>query len=260
MNYSVSPDLEKPSAPKKKNWFIPIIIACIIGIWSALAGLFFFAVVWVLRLDPGADASFTISNNDKKTAKRVYTWLFWSPIITVPVFIGAASSLSYSTTINEKVLAALIPLFMHVFLMLGLTSKSAFVYRHTQQGILLIALRAGMASLVAVNVENHIDYALVLFFFGNGALWLIGSIVGWNQIFKSECWFMKQKGEKTTISPQGIPSLPVQKHLEQSQESIHRYKADEAKQHALAAFRSGDRDAKAQAVKLLKTLDEVEKF
>jgi hypothetical protein len=260
MNNSVPLEPERPSAPKRKNWFVLIIIACIIGLWSAVAGLFFLAVVLVLRLNPGADVSFTTSNTDKKTAKRVYTWLFWSPIITVPVFIGAASSLAYSSSINEKVLAALIPLFIHVFLLLGLTSKSAFVYRHTQQGLLLMAVRAGVASLVAVNVESHIDYAVMLFFFGNGALWLIGSIVGWNQIFKGECWFMKQKGEKAIISPQGIPNLPVQKHLEQSRDSINRYKADEAKQHALAAFRSGDRDAKAQAVKLLRTLDEVEKF
>src|SRR5260221_744139 len=107
MNNSVSLGPKKPTSPKKKNWLIPIIIACLIGIWSALAGLFFIAVVWLLRLNPGADASITLSDNEKKIARRIYTWLFLSPIITVPIFIGTVSNVSYSATTNERVLSAL---------------------------------------------------------------------------------------------------------------------------------------------------------
>jgi hypothetical protein len=259
MNNSVSLGPEKQSAPKRKNWLIPIVIACLIAIWSALAGLFFLAVVWVLRLDPGADASFTLSKDNKKTAQRVYTWLFFSSMITVPIFIGIAANTYSASTTNEQVLSALAPLFVHAFLLLGLTSKSVFVYRHTQQGILLIALRAGMASLVATNLQNHSEYSVMMFLLGNGALWLFGSLIGWSQISRGECWFMQRKGE-TPITSDAIQNLPAQKHIEQSQTFIHQYKSDEAKKHALAAFRSGDREVKAQAVKLLNTLDEVEKF
>ena len=257
MNYSVSPDLEKPSAPKKKNWFIPIIIACIIGIWSALAGLFFFAVVWVLRLDPGADASFTISNNDKKTAKRVYTWLFWSPIFTVLIFIGTTYNLSSTSTVNDRVLAALVPLILHLPLLLGLTSKSRFVYRHTQQGILLIALRAGMASLVAVTLENYSDYAFLLFFFGNGLLWLFGGLISWSQISNNKCWFMERKGEKIILSGS---SAPKSKELAETLKSSDTKGTHPDREQALRAFRTGTLEMKKNAVAVLVELGEVEKF
>src|SRR5712691_3735568 len=101
MNNPVSLESEKTNKPKKKNWVLPIIIACLIGIWSALAGLFFLAVVWVLRLDPGSDTSYVTSNQDRKTARRVYTWLFWSSIITVPIFIGIAANTYSTSTTNE---------------------------------------------------------------------------------------------------------------------------------------------------------------
>ena len=126
----------KSTKPKRMGWILYIGIAFFIAIWTALGALFFLAVVWVLRRNPSSAMSFTLGKNDKKTAQRVYTWLFFSSFITVPIFIGAVVNASYNATINERVLAALIPLIMHAPLLLGLTSKSAFVYRHTQQGLL----------------------------------------------------------------------------------------------------------------------------
>ena len=174
----------------------------------------------------------------------------------MPIFLISAANTYSDSTNNEHVLTALVPLIFHLPLLLGLTSKSAFVYRHTQQGILLIALRAGMASL-AVSMGRYPDDGIGLFLLGNGALWLFGSLVGWNQITNGKCWFMDRKGETTIMT---VENLPAQKHIEQSQASIQRYKSDEAKQHALAAFRSGDRETQKQAVQLLETLGEVEKF
>ena len=43
-------------------------------------------------------------------------------------------------------------------------------------------------------------------------------------------------------------------------EFLKRYNAAEAKKHALAAFRGGDREIRFQAVKLLSALHEVEEF
>ena len=49
-------------------------------------------------------------------------------------------------------------------------------------------------------------------------------------------------------------------HLERTRESMERHNAAEAKKHALAAFRSGNREIRLQAVKVLSALREVEEF
>ena len=259
---SLANELQKTQRRNWQIWILYFVIALIIAYWTIWGALFFLAVVWVLRTNPGSDASLTISDNEKKTARRVYTWLFFSPLLTIPLLITLLLNSSYESTppLNQIFLTVLTSSFLHAFLLIGLTSKSVFVYRHTQQGILLISLRAGMASLAVVNLDSHFDNALTLFFLGNGLLWLFGSIIGWNQISNGKCWFMDRKGETPIISSNGIPNLPAQKHIEQSQTFIHTYKPDEAKKHVLAAFRNGDREIKSQAVKLLRTLDEVEKF
>jgi len=255
-------DLPKP---RRMSWLIYFGIAFIIAIWTALGALFFLAFVWVLRMNPNSDISFTLGRNDPKTARRVYTWLFLSPFITVPIFLSAAANTySYSTN-NERVLAALVPLIFHIPLLLGLTSKSVFVYRHTQQGILLIALRAGMASLAALNVEDHIDYALVLFFLGNGSLWLISSIVGWSQISNSKCWFMDTKGEKVLLPGAVIQSAQpnatvTDQNLNDMLKSLDAPGVTTARQKAIHAFRSGTPELKKRAVAVLAQLGEVEKF
>jgi len=254
----------KSAKPKRMGWLLYFGIAFIIAIWTALGALFFLAVVWVLRLNPGSDVSFVLGKNDKKTAQRVYTWLFFSSFITVPIFIGAAANASYNSTINERVLAALMPLIIHAPLLLGLTSKSAFVYRHTQQGILLIALRAGMASLAAINVEDHIENTLLLFVFGNGALWLIGSIVGWSQVSSGKCWFMERKGE-TLLSPEATQLEKASgslndKELENMLKSLDAQGMNTARQKAMHAFQTGTPEIKKRAIAVLSQLGEVEKF
>jgi hypothetical protein len=254
-----------PSAkPKRMGWLLYFGIAFLIAFWSALGALFFLAVVWVLRLKPGTTATFTLSKDDQKTARRVYTWLFLSPFITVPIFLGMTINLSYSASNNEYVLAALVPLFAHIFLLLGLTSRSAFVFRHTQQGLLLLALRAGLASLAAMNVENHPGYAMLLFFFGNGGIWLIGSTAGWNQTASGKCWLMERKGEQillpaSTQPEKGKTSLE-DKELETMLKSLDAPGTTTARQKALHAFRQGTPEIKKRAIAVLSQLGEVEKF
>ena len=254
---------EKPTHKSWQSWLLPIGIAFLIAIWTVFGALFFLAAVWVLRLNPGTDVSFTLDRNDQKTAQRVYTWLFFSPFITVPIFIGAVVNASYNATINERVLTALIPLIIHAPLLLGLTSKSGFVYRHTQQGILFIAVRAGMASLAAINVEDHIDYALLLFFFGNGALWLIGNIVGGSQVSNRKCWFMERKGEKIIlpglVASENIDHPIMDKELTSMLESLNADSIKAAKEKALHAFQTGTPTIKKRAVAVLTKLGEVEK-
>lgn len=243
-----------------RSWIAYLVLALLLTVWSGLAALFFLVILWLVLRNPKEELSTTVGKTEKSTARRVYTWLFISPIITVPFFIIiVASTYSQSTGTNEHVLHALLPLTLHLPLLLGLTSHSRFVYRHTQQGILLIALRAGMASL-ALSVGNSPDDGIGLFLLGNGALWLFGSIWGWVQVNRSTCLWKYQEGEYLIQSADEIESLPPQKHIERSREFIHRYDSKNAKKHALAAFRRGNAEIKRQAVKILDTLDEVETF
>jgi len=248
----------KPARKDWKSWLPYFGIALILAIWTIWGAVFFLVVVWLMRQNPGVGSDLAVSENEKKTARRVYTWLFWSPLLTVPVFIIALIS-NYDSSVNGRVLAALIPLILHTPLLFGLTSKSAFIYRHTQQGILLIALRAGLASLAVAAGRNPED-GLWLFLLGNGGLWLFGSIWGRNQVNRGDCWLMRRKGEAIEVVAGGVGNFAPHVHLEKSREFVQRFKKDEAKAHALAAFRQGNREIKLQALWVLGVLEEVERF
>jgi len=242
----------RPTSTSGWTRWIPYVgIALLLAFWSFWISMLLLLVVWLVYQNPDIDAIYEVSNNEKKTAQRVYNWLFWSSLITVPAFLLAVENASYQT--DDLVLAALLPLIFHAPLLLGLTSKSAFVYRHTQQGILLIFIRAVLAA-IAVSTDTW-----VLFILGNGALWLFGSIWGRNQVTRSECSLMKRNGEIISITDK-ITSLPANIHIEKSHEFIQQFKKNEAFEHALAAFRNGNSEIKQQAVQLLETLDEVEQF
>ena len=240
------------------TWILYLVPALLLAIWTIWGALFFIVVVFLMRQNPGSDSSSMVGENEKKTARRVYAWLFWSSFLTVPIFIIAIIS-AYDSSVNALVFAALTPLILHTPLLFGLSSKSRFVYRHTQQGILLIALRAGLASL-AVSAGRYPDDGLWLFLLGNGALWLFGTIWGLNQISRNDCWLMRRKGEGIDTAVDKAGNLAPHIHLEKSREFLQRFKKPEAKDHALAAFRKGNREIRTQAVWLLEVLEEVEKF
>lgn len=239
-----------------KSWLPYVVITLMLAIGTIWGALFFLVVVWLLRQNPGAGTDFTVGENEKKTTRRVYTWSFLSPLLTVPVFIGALFS-AYDSSTEGHVLAALIPLILHIPLLAGLTSKNGFVYRHTQQGLLLMALRAGIASLAAINFDS---VGILLYLAGNGGLWLLGSLLGWDQVRRGDCWLMRRKGETVEIITGEPGNLAPAVHLQKSREFMQRFKKEEAKSHALAAFRKGDRDVRLQALWVLEVLEEVEKF
>jgi hypothetical protein len=242
-----------------QSWLPYFGIALLLAIWTILAALFFLAVVWLMRQSPGPGTEFKVGENEKRTARRVYTWLFWSSLLTVPMFMIALFTADNTST-SGRVLAALIPLILHVPLLAGLTSKNGFVYRHTQQGILLISIRAAVAS-IAVSLGQYTGDGLLLFLFGNGGLWLFGSIWGREQVNRGECWLMQRRGESIqTAVGSGVADLTPQVHLEKSREFIQQFKKEAAKAHALAAFRKGNRDDRLQALWALDVLEEVEKF
>jgi hypothetical protein len=242
-----------------KKWIALLIIAFALAFWSTWIALLFVAIAWLLNLNPSPDSNYTLDKNQKATAKRVYAWLFWSSFITVPFLIMLLNTTSSNYfLINNRDFTVLVPLVFHIPLLAGLTSKNAFVYRHTQQGILLIAIRAGMAALTITHGQ------LGLFVLGNGALWLFGTIWGNNQIFRNESWWMKRKGE-TIILPEVIqPDKPneviVDKSLNGILKSVDTDSTNTPRQKALQTFRTGTPEEKKQAVLALSQLGEVEKF
>ena len=256
---------QKERSRKRQNtgWQRPfafISISLVIALWTIWGALFFLAVVWIMQQNPGMDSSFTITENEKKSARGIYVWLLLSPILILPVFVGLLLNLDFpEADTNTRALITMIPLIFHLLLVTGLTSKSAFVYRHTQQAILLLALRAGVATL-AISAGSYPIDGIWLFLLGNGSLWLLGSLWSLDQVSRGECWWMEQKGETRIMKNERAEHLSPQIHLERSREFIERYNAAEAKEHAMAAFRSGDRAIRLQAVKLLSALHEVEEF
>lgn len=243
-----------------QSTFAFISISLVIALWTVWGALFFLAVVWMMRQNPGVDSSFTITEKEKKLARGIYMWLLLSPVLVLPVFVGMLINFDFpEADTNTHALITMIPLIFHVPLVTGLTSKSAFVYRHTQQAILLIALRVGVATL-AISVGSYPMDRIWLFLLGNGSLWLLGSLWGLDQVSRGECWLMKQKGERRIMKNERAEDLSPQIHLEQSREFMERYNAAEAKKHALTAFRSRDREVRLQAVRLLSALHEVEEF
>ena len=260
----------KPARARVKNsnwiisWFIYLILASLLAFWSFWISLFFLFTAWILSLNPGKDSTYEISKNEINTAKRVYNWLFWSSVITVPVFLVANNfATDVSKSVNNRVFAALLPLIFHIPLLLGFTSKSTFVYRHTQQGILLIAIRAIVAS-IAVSTDLW-----WIFIVGNGSLWLSGTIWGRNQVVQAECWWMNRKGETIVRSRNEADSKPKESvgskpspemNLERSRLFAKQNQKTTAIALALEAFRSGDSTIKKQAVQLLESFGEVEQF
>ena len=254
---------EKLRTRQNTGWQSPfafISMALVIALWTIWGALFFLAVVWILRQNPGVDSSFTVTENEKKSAKGIYLWLLLSPLLILPVFVSLLLGVDFPEAgTNTRALVTLIPSIFHFLLVMGLTSKSAFVYRHTQQAILLVGLRAGLATL-AISVGSYPIDGIWLFLMGNGSLWLLGSLWGLLQVSRGQCWLMEQKRETLAIQTGEAEDVSPQIHLARSTEFLQRYNAAEAKKHALAAFRGGDREIRSRAVKLLSALHEVEEF
>jgi len=243
-----------------RKWILPIIIAIVIAFKTIPGGIFFLTIVWLMRRDP-KEYTKSIpapSDKDKKSAKRIYNWLLLSPFITVPVFLILVGIFYGRSLSSELILAALIPAIIHAVLLFGFDSKSAFVFRHTQQAILLVALRAGMAAL-AVNIGRYPEDGLWLFLLGNGSLWLFGSLWGRNQANRGDCWWIKKRGEIIVRSLEQLGKLSPEENLKHSRGFMDSDEGIAAK-HALMAFRHGNPSIKKQAVAILDELGEVEMF
>jgi len=247
--------------PGWKGWILPAIITIVLAFWSMVFALFFLAVVWVLHLDPktvSKEIPFP-SDKDRKRAKGTYTWLLLSPPLNVIIFVIVVINLSSRSSANERVIAALIPLLIHLPVLIQLDSKSPFVFRHTQQAIFLLALRASMATL-ALNISKYPYDGIWLFLFGNGFLWLVGSFWGRGQAHRGTGWWINRKGERVLAAD----AVPVEQSTESAEteemlKSLNA-KGNTTKEKELNAFRTGTPEIRKKAVLILTELGEVEQF
>jgi len=247
--------------PGWKGWILPAIISIMLVFWSMVFALFFLAVVWVLHLDPktvSKEIPFP-SDKDRKRAKGTYTWLLLSPPLNVIIFIIVVINLSSRSSVNERVIAALIPLLVHLPVLILLDYKSPFVFRHTQQAIFLLGLRASMAAF-AVNIGKYPYDGIWLFLFGNGFLWLVGSFWGRGQAHRGTGWWINRKGERVLAAD----AVPVDQSTESAEteemlKSLNA-KGNTTKEKVLNLFRTGTPEIRKKAVFTLTELGEVEQF
>jgi hypothetical protein len=249
--------------PRKdwKSWIPFVAIALFIAIWTIWGALFFLATVWLMRMDPKPyqrEIPYP-SDLDKNSAKGIYTWLFLSPFLTVTTLLVGMFTLDIDSSTNQRVFTALIPTIFHLPLFFQLDSKRPFVYRHTQQAIFLVALRAGMASL-AISIAYYPWEGLGLFLLGNGALWLFGTLWGRSQASRREGWWIQRKGETILPIEAQIIDKPVINDEPKEQLNSLNTEGNTARQKALNAFRNGALEERKQAVLTLSQLGEVEKF
>lgn len=250
---------------KKTGWqslLLPLGFALILFAWSPAFALFFLVIVWIMRLNPKADSNEIPfpSDKDRKRAKGTYLWLLISALPNVLIFAFIVSNLARNPTPNERAIAALIPLFIHLPVLFRLDSKSPFVFRHTQQAVFLLALRASTATL-ALNISKYPDDGIWLFFIANGFLWLFGSFWGRAQAHKGKGWWIKRKGE-IVLSKDAVPESTATPRNDELDKLIDSLGAEGStpRQKALNAFRQGSEETRKKAVLILTQLGEVEKF
>lgn len=133
----------------------------------------------------------TVQIKAEKRAIWVYHWLFLSPLITVPAMAIYLYSLDYHAGVMLWFIAVLAPALVHLIMLRGLSSPHLFVRRHTQQGFILLGLRVCSALLFISLMRG----SFCLWLPTSALLWAGGSLLGWTQVRRGDCWLMRRKDE-----------------------------------------------------------------
>ncbi len=209
----------------------------------------------------------------EKRAARVYWWLFFSALITVPWMATNLLSLGFTDRFNSPLaylLATISPALVHLVLLFGLLSSNLFIRRHAQQGLLLILLRVASAVWFVAMARGETS----AWFLVNGSTWLFGTIWGIRQVNRGECWLMRARGENADL-PRAWANAPTPTNLSASGTNssgdaafdlnvglrlLDMNNRVEARTRFLAAFRNGSRELRERAAMELEKLGEVETF
>jgi len=233
-----------------KSWIPHLIIALILALWNISFAFFYLLTVWILRLDPKADLSHQVTDDEKKVCETNNKWLRNSSFITIPIFIIAI----YMDV--PPAIAALMPFVFHINLASRLRTDNLFVYRHTQQALFLLILRAATAMIIFSFFG--LDEGFELFVLVNGSLWLFGTNWEIKQVKNNDCWLMRRRGEEIILPISDIPALD--EDVNETLNSIDTKIKNTTVKKSLTAFRSGTPEERKKAVLVLSQLGEVEKF
>ena len=130
-------------------------------------------------------------------AKKVYRWLWWSPLLTVPtlVFLGNWGS---------PAAAVLGSALWHLTLLKpAQNEESAFIRWHGRQALALAGLRTVIPLFFAVFYDLDLVFIPILI-----AVWFFGNIWGQNQAARGDCSLARWRGHEDELP--GPPSVSDQ--------------------------------------------------
>jgi uncharacterized membrane protein YhaH (DUF805 family) len=213
----------------------------------------------------------------ERDSAYVYWWLFWSPVVTVLWMIIAITATDMSSRSQANwVMPVLLSGLPHLVLLFGLRSKHLYQRRHTQQALLLAAIRV-VSSVLFVGVMRN--QGVCLWILINGSLWLGSSMWGLGQVRRGECWLMTVMGDDETLprpwalptkpAPTATPAQPASGFepspiprtlLIRGQELVQSGQPAEAIVCFISVFRNGSPELRRQAVNALEQMGEIEVF
>jgi len=246
----------QPAQKGFKSWIVPIIIAIVLALWNVSLAIVYLLVIWVLRLEPKKELSHIVTDDTKKICEKNYKWLRNSSVIAVPIFFIALNMGAYTF------IAAFLPFVFHLALIGRLQTEKLYVYRHTQQALLLLLIRAGAA--IAIFSSYYLN-GFWIFIIINGSLWLFGTNWEIAQVKRDDCWLMRRRGEEIILAME-TPDLPIDtstlmdKETEKQITSIDTKTKNTRIKQSLQTFRTGTPDEKKKALRVLSELGEVENF
>ena len=237
-----------------QNWLLPIIVALMVAFWNSSLAIVYLIGIWVLRLNPNKELSHIVTDEERKACEKNYKWLRNSSFFTIPVFLVAFFFDAH------PLIAVFLTFLFHIQLIGRLQTENLYVYRHTQQALFLLLLRAGTA--IAIFSYFYFD-GFWLFVIVNGSLWLIGTNWEIVQVKRNDCWLMRRRGEEILVPqiPVGVDQpVELDKATTDMLKSVtSREKKAEIKS-SLTTFRAGTHLERKKAVLILAELGEVEKF
>jgi len=137
-------------------------------------------------------------------AKKVYRWLWWSPLLTIPTLL-------FLFFFWESVVAAVggSALWHLTLLKPAQNEESAFIRWHGRQALALAGLRTAIPLFLAVFYELEVfsdlnlDFIPILI-----AVWFFGNIWGQNQAARGDCSLARWRGHEDELP--GPPSVSDQ--------------------------------------------------
>jgi hypothetical protein len=215
---------------------------------------------------------------EEQRSRLFYLLLLLSPFITFPLGIAGLIYVDLSPTatapLHMRMIGISAPSLIYGLMLFGWLSPHRYVRRHMQQALFLAGLRLAFSLLSLVFPEANCLPSLI-----NGSLWLFGSIWGWQQVTRGDCWLMRQLGEgdqlprpwaKAQPGPVQKPppaewlnvvgSLDGQEALSRAQFLLERHQVEQAVVYLTAAFRTGPTEVKQQTLARLEAIGEVELF